>query len=46
MKINVKAIKTLLLAKRVTLASVKKLVTDGLITEAQYKEITGVDYRV
>ncbi len=44
MKINVKAIKTLLRAKRVTLDSVRKLVVDGVITEAQYKEITGKDY--
>ena len=44
MKINVKAVKTLYRAKRVTLESVKKLVTDELITEAQYKEITGDDY--
>lgn len=41
MKINVKAVKTLYRAKRITLESVKKLVRDGLITEAQYKEITG-----
>lgn len=44
MKINVKAIKTLLRAKRVTIESVKKLVADGVITEAQYREITGEDY--
>lgn len=44
MKINVKAIKTLLRAKRVTLESVRKLVADGVITEAQYREITGEDY--
>lgn len=44
MKINVKAIKTLLKAKRVTLESVRKLVGDGLITAAQYKEITGKEY--
>ena len=41
MKINVKAIKTLLRAKRVTVESVRKLVADGVITEAQYREITG-----
>lgn len=44
MKINVKAIKTLYRAKRVTLESVKKLVVDGLITAAQYTEITGKEY--
>lgn len=44
MKINVKAIKTLLKAKRVTLESVKKLVVDGLITAEKYKEITGIEY--
>lgn len=44
MKINTKAIKTLLRAKRVTLESVRKLVADGVITEAQYREITGAPY--
>lgn len=44
MKINVKAIRTLYRAKRVTLESVKKLVGDGLITAAQYTEITGKEY--
>lgn len=44
MKINVKAVKTLYRAKRVTLDSVKKLVKDRLITAEQYKEITGKDY--
>jgi uncharacterized XkdX family phage protein len=45
MTINIKAIKTLFRAKRITVESVKKLVKDGLITEAQYKEITGGDIR-
>ena len=44
MKINVKAIKTLLRAKRVTVESVRKLVAAGVITEAQYREITGAPY--
>lgn len=44
MKINVKAIRTLYRAKRVTLESVKKLVGDGLITAAQFNEITGKEY--
>ena len=44
MKINVKAVKTLYRAKRVTLESVRKLVADGVITESQYREITGAPY--
>lgn len=45
MKINEKAIKTLYRAKRVTLEAIKKLVKDGLITAAQYTEITGEEYK-
>lgn len=41
-----KAILTLYKAKRITLDGVKKAVKDGVITEAQYKEITGDDYYV
>ena len=41
---KVKAIKTLYKAKRITLEGVKKAVADKLITEAEYKEITGEQY--
>lgn len=44
MKINVKAVKTLFKAKRVTIDSVKKLVEGNFITEAQFAEITGTTY--
>ena len=44
MKINIKAVKTLYRAKRVAIESVKKLVEHGLITDAQYEEITGEFY--
>ena len=41
---KVKAIKTLYKAKRITLDGVKKAVADKLITEADYKEITGENF--
>ena len=44
MSAKVKAIKTLYKAKRITLEAVKRAVTDGIITEAEYKEITGETY--
>lgn len=44
MKINVKAMKTLLKAKRVTVDDLKIAVLKGVITEEQYAEITGEDY--
>lgn len=44
MKINVKAMKTLLKAKRVTVDDLKIAVLKGVITEEQYAEITGDDY--
>lgn len=43
MSAKAKAIKTLYGAKRITLDGVKKAVADKLITEADYKEITGED---
>lgn len=44
MKINVKAMKTLLKAKRVTVDDLKTAVKNGIITKEQYKLITGEDY--
>lgn len=44
MNAKAKAIQTLYRAKRITLDGVKKAVKDGIITEAQYKEITGEIY--
>ena len=44
MKINVKAMKTLLKAKRVTVDDLKIAVLKGVINKEQYAEITGEDY--
>lgn len=44
MKINVKAMKTLLKAKRVTVDDLKIAALKGIITKEQYKLITGEDY--
>ena len=45
MSVKAKAIYTLYkVAKRITLDGVKKAVADKLITEAEYKEITGEVY--
>lgn len=44
MSIEAKAILTLYRTKRITLDGVKKAVKDKLITEAEYKEITGEEY--
>ena len=44
MSAKAKAIKTLYKTKRITLDGVKKAVADKLITEAEYKEITGEEY--
>lgn len=44
MKMNVKALKTLLKAKRITVASVKELVKSGLLTTDEYTKITGEAY--
>ena len=43
MSVQAKAIRTLYRAKRITLDGVKRAVADKLITEAEYKEITGED---
>ena len=45
MTAKAKAIKTLYKAKRITKDGVKQAVIDGVITEAEYTEITGEDYR-
>lgn len=44
MKINVKAMKTLLKAKRVTVDDIKIAVLKGVITAEEFKLITGDDY--
>lgn len=44
MSAKAKAIRTLYRAKRIDIDGVKKAVVDGLITEAEYKEITGKEY--
>ena len=44
MSSKAKAINTLYRAKRITIEGVKQAVKDGLITEAEYKQITGEDY--
>lgn len=43
-KAKAKAIKTLYRAKRITLDGVKRAVKDGIITTAEYAEITGKSY--
>ena len=44
MSAKARAIRTLYRAKRITVEGVKRAVVDGLITEAEYKTITGEDY--
>ena len=44
MSAKAKAIKTLYNANRITLDGVKQSVKDGIITETEYKEITGEAY--
>lgn len=39
-----KAIQTLYKTKRITLDGVKKAVADGIITEGEFKSITGTYY--
>lgn len=41
MSAKAKAIKTLYKAKRISIEGVKQAVKDGVITTAEYKEITG-----
>lgn len=44
MSVKAKAIRTLYRAKRITLEGVKQAVAECLITEAEYKTITGEVY--
>ena len=44
MGVRAKAIRTLYRAKRITVEGVKQAVNDGIITEAEYTEITGKEY--
>ena len=44
MSAKAKAIRTLYRAKRITIEGVKQAVADGIITEAEYQEITGEVY--
>lgn len=44
MSIKAKAIYTLYRTKRINLDGVKKAVADGIITAAEYTEITGKEY--
>lgn len=45
MSARAKAIRTLYRAKRINLDGVKQAVVDGIITEEEYKTITGEDYK-
>ena len=44
MSVKAKAVRTLYKAGRINLDGVRQAVENGLITEAEYKEITGLDY--
>lgn len=44
MSAKAKAIRTLYRAKRITIEGVKQAVDDGIITEAEYQQITGEVY--
>ncbi|MBR3999970.1 MAG: XkdX family protein [Clostridia bacterium] len=44
MSIRAKAIQTLFRTKRVTIDGVRQAVADGIITAAEYKQITGEAY--
>jgi hypothetical protein len=44
MTTKAKAIRTLYRANRITIEGVREAVVNGLISEAEYKEITGVQY--
>lgn len=43
MSVKAKAIRTLYRAKRITIDGVRQAVVDGIITEIEYKTITGED---
>lgn len=45
MNAKARAIRTLYRAKRITIDGVKQAVGDGIITEAEYTEITGKEYK-
>lgn len=44
MSIRAKAVRTLYRAKRIDLNGVKQAVIEGIVTEAEYKLITGEEY--
>lgn len=44
MSAKAKAIRTLYKAKRITIDGVRQAVKEGIITAAEYKEITGDNY--
>lgn len=44
MSAKAKAIRTLFRAKRITIDGVTQAVVDGIITEAEYQQITGMQY--
>lgn len=44
MTIKAKAIRTLYKAKRIDLDAVRRAVSDGIITAAEFSEITGIEY--
>lgn len=44
MSAKARAIRTLYRAKRITIDGVKRAVMDNVITEVEYKTITGEDY--
>lgn len=44
MSARAKAIRTLYRAKRINLDGIRQAVVDGIITEVEYKSITGEDY--
>lgn len=45
MSAKAKALRTLYRAKRITIDGVRQAVVDGLIATAEYKEITGKEYK-
>lgn len=44
MSVKAKAIRTLFRAKRISIEGVRQAVVDGLITEVEFKIITGEEY--